>query len=211
MPSYTVRTTSPAGLYLPYYMKTGTYAGAINDAILGNGAIAGANVLFNCVGYSVGRLAECWNEMQGTTANPTNPFNIFAPYNAEDWYNVAVANNIPTGMTPQAGAVGVYYSAAQNVGHVCNLEQYVNGRWEISESHYYYDGNLNLYGSWDYSYLQSNMLPAFIGADPTWQLIGFIYPLGGVTPVVVGYGAAGVLAAIRNNTNRKRRGHLIII
>lgn len=211
MPTFTIRNTSPAGSFLPYYMKTGTYPGALNDAILGNGAIAGANVLNNCVGFSLGRCCEILNELNGTQANPTNPFNIFAPYNAEDWYSVAQSNNIPTGMTPQAGAVGVYYSAAQDVGHVCNLEQYVNGRWEISESHYYYDGDQNLYGSWDYSYLQSNLLPAFIGADSTWQFLGFIYPFEGLTPITPGnYGASGVLAAKRTKVKRKR-GHVIII
>lgn len=179
---FTPRYTSPAGLYLPYYMKTGTYTGALNDAILGNGAITGANVLNNCVGYSVGRCAEVYNILNDTTANPTNPFNIFATHNAEEWYTVAQANNIPTGLTPQIGAVGVYYAQQQNVGHVCNIEAIVNGVWEISESHYHHPnppGN----GSWDYSYLQANLIPAFIGADPDWQLIGFIYPYTIFRPV----------------------------
>lgn len=171
---YTVRNTTPAGLFLPYYMRT--VDGGINDAIQGNGAIYGANVLNNCTGYSCGRMAEIYNILNDTTAQPTNPFNIFALHNAEEWFSIAQNNGIPTGQTPQIGAVGVYYAQQQNVGHVCNLEQYINGRWEISESHYHYDGNLNINGSWDYSYLQNNLIPAFIGADPDWVLLGFIYP-----------------------------------
>ncbi len=206
---FTPRTTSPAGLYLPYYMKTGTYTGALNDAILGNGAITGANVLNNCVGYSVGRCAEVYNILNDTTANPTNPFNIFATHNAEEWYAIAQANNIPTGMTPQIGAVGVYYAQQQDVGHVCNIEAIVNGVWEISESHYYHPnppGN----GSWDYSYLQANLIPAFIGTDPDWQLIGFIYPYGTIPPAGAVGGAGGVIAKHRNAMQRKR-GRTIII
>lgn len=202
MPSFTIRTTSPAGSYLPYYMTVA--AGGVNTSIVGNGAVAGANVLQNCVGYSQGRLSELYNELNGTTGQ--NPFTMFN-VDAQNWLAVAQANNIRTGMTPQAGAVGVYYSAQQNLGHVCNLEQYANGRWEISESHYYYpNGN----GSWDYSYLQPNMLPAFIGSDSSWQFLGFIYPFEGITPIVPGHGAAGVIAA-KNSKMKRRKGLTLIL
>lgn len=169
--SITPRTTSPAGSGITYYNTVS--AGGINTAIQGNGAISGADVLNNCVGYSQGRMLEMLDEITGlpVTINPFSAFNV----DAENWYQTAVNNGFNVGTTPQIGAVGVWHSAAQAIGHVANIEAYNNGIWEISESHYYYPGGS---GSWDYSYLQSNLLPAFIGSDPTWSLIGFIYPFG---------------------------------
>lgn len=214
MAYYTIRNTSPAGLYLPYYMKTGTYTGAINNAILGNTpqgegiGITGANVLNNCVGYSVGRMAEEWNEVNGTQSSPTNPFNVFAAYNAQDWYNVAVSEGYRTGNTPQPAAVGVYVSADGQLGHVVNVERFYNNRWEISESHYYYDGDQNLHGSWDYSYLDSNNMPAFLSGS-SWQFLGFFYPLENVTPGTTG---GGSWAGIKGQRNFKRsRGKVILL
>lgn len=179
MPVWTIRRASPAdGVNInKFYCRSGRPYLGYNSAIVGNGALYGANVLNNCVGYSVGRCAEIYDELNPNviTSTGTNPFNVFAPYNAEDWVSVALTNNWNTGMTPAVGAVGVWYSAQQNIGHVANIEDYQNGVWEISESHYYYpNGN----GSWDYSYLQSgsDFLPAFIGADSSWALLGFIYP-----------------------------------
>lgn len=173
--TYDIRTESPAGENLPYYNTIAS--GGWNSSVQGNGAIAGANVLNNCVGYAQGRLIEIHNQLfqnDQITSAATNIYSIFNA-NAEDWYQIAQNNNINVGNTPNLGAVGVWYSAAQNVGHVAILENYVNGRWEISESHYNYPGGN---GSWDYSYLQNNSdyLPAFIGSDTTWSLIGFIYP-----------------------------------
>lgn len=173
--SYEVRTVSPAGENLPYYNTIAS--GGWNSAIQGNGAIIGANVLNNCVGYAQGRLMEIHNQLYPSnqiTSAGTNIYSIFNA-NAEDWYQIAVNNNYNVGNTPDYGAVGVWYSAAQNVGHVAICEQTAEGIWYISESHYNYPGGQ---GSWDYSTLQNNTdyLPAFIGADPTWTLIGFIYP-----------------------------------
>lgn len=199
MANYTIRTTSPAGSYLPYYMKTGTYTGAINDAILGNGQIAGANVLNNCVGYSVGRLMEQHYQINGTVSTQ---YNIFAGYNAEDWFTVAANAGMSTGQYPRAGAVGVYYNGS--TGHVCNVERYYNNRWEISESHYYYDGGSNTNGSWDYSYLQDNFIPAFIGSDPAWYLIGFIYPFDGIIPI------EGKYYCIKKHRKNKRNKKIIV-
>lgn len=176
--SYQVRTQSPAGSYSPFYMKQGTYTGALNSAILGNGAITGANVLNNCVGYSQGRMAEQYCEDQGITTS-TNPFTLFN-MDAQNWLTAAINAGYQTGLIPRLAAVGVYQSRSDpSLGHVCNVEQYVNGRWEISESHYYYPGGN---GSWDYSYLNNNNLkPAFIENDNDWYLLGFIYPFN-VTP-----------------------------
>lgn len=168
MPSFTPRTVTPAGLYLPYYMTVAS--GGYNTSITGNGAITGANVLNNCVGYSQGRMLEMYNEMYGSTTS--NPFSMFNA-NAEDWYQIAINNGFSVGTVPQLGAVGVYYSALQNVGHVVNVEAYNNGVWEISEGHYYYPNNL---GSWDYSYLDANYRPAFMGGDTSFTVYGFIYP-----------------------------------
>lgn len=178
-PSYTIRTSSPAGSGSPFYNTVAS--GGYNTSIVGNGAIAGANVLNNCVGYSQGRMMEMYDQaVSPITSAAANIFSMFNA-NAEDWYNIAVANGFNVGQTPTYGAVGVWYSAAQNVGHVANVEDYQNGIWEISESHYNYPGGA---GSWDYSYLQNNAdyLPAFIGADSTWALIGFIYPFNAVPP-----------------------------
>lgn len=173
----TPRTTSPAGLYLPYYMKQGTYTGALNSAILGNGAITGANVLNNCVGYSQGRMAEMYCEDKGL--QPQNPFTLFA-MDAQDWFTAALNAGYSTGQVPRLAAVGVYASRSDpTLGHVCNVEQYANNHWEITEGHYYYPGGN---GSWDYSYLNNtNLKPAFIENDNDWYLIGFIYPFD-VTP-----------------------------
>lgn len=207
--SYTIRNTSPVGQYLPYYMKSPT---GINNAILGNTpqgeniGMTGADVLFNCVGYSVGRCCEMWNEQQGTIANPTNPFNIFAPYNAEEWYNVAVNNGYNVGAVPQNGAVGVYTDGS--IGHVCNVEYYdsSSGLWMISESHYWYDyqqGRVD-HGSWDFSFLNPlNLKPEFIANDSSWQLIGFIYPFGTVPPTPTE--PTVLVGRVRSRRHRRRR------
>lgn len=178
MPAWTIQYTSPAdGTIQLMYCRPGRPYYGYNQAIQGNGALYGADVLNNCVGYSVGRCAAITEELNpGTiTSAASNPYNVFAAYNAQDWYQVAVNNGFNVGQQPAVGAVGVWYSAQQNVGHVANIEDYVNGVFEISESHYNYPGGN---GSWDYSYLQAGpqYLPAFIGNDTTWSLIGFIYP-----------------------------------
>lgn len=200
---FTPINTNPAGSYDPCWMTTG--AGGLNTAIVGNGAIAGANVLNNCVGWSQGCMLKHYCQINDIVTPVTNPFSMFNG-DAETWLTIAQNNNFPTGQTPQIGAVGVYYAQQQNVGHVCNIEAYVNGVWEISESHYYYPGGQ---GSWDYSYLQVNLLPAFIGADPDWQLIGFIYPYGTIPST----GSGGALASIIGSKKKFRRhsGQLIII
>lgn len=197
MANYTIRTTSPAGLYLPYYMRTAS--GGLNTSIAGNGAIAGADVLNNCVGYSQGRLLEIYYEITvGASGNPFSAFNV----DAENWYTVAANAGMSTGQYPRAGAVGVYYNGS--TGHVCNVERYYNNRWEISESHYYYDGGSNTTGSWDYSYLQDNFIPAFIGSDPAWYLIGFIYPFDGVIPI------EGKYYCIKKHRKNKRNKKIIV-
>ena len=196
--------TNPAGSYDPCWMTTG--AGGLNTAIVGNGAIAGANVLNNCVGWSQGCMLRHYCQINDIATPVTNPFSMFNG-DAETWLTIAQSNNFPTGMTPQRGAVGVYYAPQQNIGHVCNIEAIVNGIWEISESHYYYPGGQ---GSWDYSYLQANLIPAFIGADPDWQLLGFIYPYGTIPPAGSVGGAGGIVAKHRNLMQRKR-GRTIII
>lgn len=172
---FTPMRTSPAGLYLPYYMTTG--AGGLNTSIQGNGAIAGADVLNNCVGFSQGRMAHMYCEDQGLS--PQNPFTLFN-MDAQNWLSAAINAGYSWGASPQLAAVGVYASRSDpTLGHVCNVEEYVNGIWYISEGHYYYPGGA---GSWDYSYLNnSNYKPAFIEYDNDWYLLGFIYPFQ-VTP-----------------------------
>lgn len=177
-PSYTIRNTSPAGSGSPFYNTVAS--GGFNTSIVGNGAVSGANVLNNCVGYSQGRMMEMYSEaVSPITSASENIFSMFNA-NAEDWYNIAVANGFPVGQVPTYGAVGVWYNGA-GIGHVANVEDYQNGVWEISEGHYNYGG---AYGSWDYSYLQNNSdyLPAFIGVDYSWYLIGFIYPFNALPP-----------------------------
>ena len=189
MPAWTVRTTTPAdGSINRYYCRPGAPYNGFNNSIPGNGALYGADVLNNCVGYSVGRCAEITNELTpGTiTSAATNPYNLFAPYNADVWYNIAQQNSYQVGQSPAEGAIGVWANgpvgASGTIGHVANIEQIVNGTVYISESHYYYDGNQNVNGSWDYSTLDSNNIPAFIGGDPAWYLVGFIYPPYVVNP-----------------------------
>jgi len=184
--SFTPRTVSPEGSYSPFYMKQGTYTGALNTAILGNTlqgegiGLTGANVLNNCVGYSQGRMAEMYCEENGIIS-PVNPFASFS-MDAQDWLSAALDAGYETGLTPRLAAVGVYQSRSDpSLGHVCNIEQYANGRWEISEGHYFHP-NPPGYGSWDYSYLNNtNLKPAFIENSNDWYLLGFIYPFT-VTP-----------------------------
>ena len=207
MPSYTVRTTSPAGFNLPYYNTIGS--GGMNTSIQGNTAVSGADVLNNCVGYSQGRMLEMYAELNSLTPPFSNLFSMFN-VDAENWLTVAINNGFMTGSAPQEGAVGVYYASGQNIGHVCNIEKWdsVNNRWDITEGHYYYPtppGN----GSWDYSYLQSNNIPAFIGSDPDWQLLGFIYPFG-YTPTPGAPGGNSVIAN-RSRKNKIKRSLTILL
>lgn len=182
--TYTVRTTQPTGNLPEYSSIQGSITPAWNGSIVGNGGQAGANVLFNCVGYSQGRLIEMHNEIfpdNKIMSFASNIYNIFSG-NAEDWWQAAIDAGYNTGQVPKAGAVGVYYDPANNTGHVVNVEKFdtVNNRWDITESHYYYPNNQ---GSWDYSYLDSNYFPAFISGHASYQLYGFIYPFDNVTPV----------------------------
>ena len=195
MPSYTIRDTRPTG-NLPYYTSTqGSITPAWNTCILGNyqglwypqsQGQPGANVLNNCTGYSQGRMMEMWNDLYPNnqiTSLATNPFS-FLNGNAYEWYQDAIDHGLNVGSVPQIGAVGVWKKDAMNgeepLGHVANIECNDNGTWRISEGHAYYDHGLhnNSWGSWDYSFLQPNVdyLPSFIGADPNWYLLGFIYP-----------------------------------
>lgn len=220
MARYTPRTTSPAGLYLPYYMQTGTYPGAINGAIIGNTpqgegiGITGANVLYNCVGYSTGRLCEIFNEINGTISTPSNPFTAFQLQDAQNWLTIAISEGYPIGTTPRAGAVGVYASRSNpSLGHVVNVEmaetQGQITRWMCSESHYYYDGDTNTHGSWDYTYLdRTSLKPAFIANDNDWYLVGFFYPFEGIQPIVPGGG--GVSASLTTRRRKIRRRIIIV-
>lgn len=202
--TYDIRTSSPAGENLPYYNTIAS--GGWNSSIQGNGAIAGANVLNNCVGYSQGRLMEIHNQLYPNNQITSAATNIYSIFNAntEDWYNIAVNNGYNVGSTPDYGAVGVWYSASQQVGHVANVENYADGVWEISEGHYNYPGGQ---GSWDYSYLQNNTdyLPAFIGADPTWDLIGFIYPF------TVPYPPPGPIPPVPPEPEKKKKMKLFMM
>ena len=171
--SYTIRTTSPAGLNLPWYNTISV--GGYNTSIIGNSASGqgepGANVLNNCVGYSQGRMMEMYDQaVSAITSAADNPFYMFNA-NAEDWYQIAVNYSFPVGQHPAAGAVGVWYSPSQNVGHVANVETYDSNGWLISEGHWQHGGT---YGSWDTTYLLSDYTLNWM--DSSWQLIGFIYP-----------------------------------
>jgi len=207
MANFTIRNTSPAGLYLPYYMTTGS--GGLNTCIVGNQAVQGANVLYNCTGFSQGRCLEVYYEI--TAGASGNPFAMFNG-DAETWYQTAIDNGFNVGQTPRIGAIGVYYNGIDR-GHVCNIEQYANGRWEISESHYYYDYQQGVVdqGSWDYSYLNNtNFKPEFIQYDNSWFLIGFIYPFDNITPI----GGGGMITGIFGNKkirSAKRRGRIILL
>lgn len=132
MANFTERTQSPAGENNLCYMKNyNNFTDGWNNAILGGGdsgdpiqvPVPSANVLPNCVGYAVGRSLEIYNQITGN--NPTithnNPFNTFAGYNGEDWFNHALSlSDFNTGNVPKAGAIACYSSAG--VGHVCIIE-----------------------------------------------------------------------------------------
>lgn len=191
MADFTVYNNSPEGLFLPYYMQEAT--GGLNSCILGNTpqgeniGKAGANVLENCVGWCQGRMAEVYNEVSGTQANPVNPFTA-CHNDAHLWYGSGSLWGFTRSRTPSVGAIGCYRKRKGSgyVGHVVFVERRnAQGIWECSESHYYYnpdapdpsDGG----GSWDYTTLASNYKPRFIAHDGSWSLQGFIKPDYGVT------------------------------
>lgn len=194
MSNYLVRTTQPTGNLPEYSSINGAVSPAWNSCILGNyqgtwnQGQPGANVLHNCTGFAQGRMIECYNEINGNPITSAGS-NIFSVFNADaqKWYRIAQNNGFSVGSSPAAGCVGVWANGGiddpNTIGHVAFFERYANGRWEISEGHAYYDGGThgNTWGSWDYSYIQSNGLPAFIESDPSWYTIGYIY-LPGITP-----------------------------
>lgn len=171
--SYTVRTSSPAGQDLPYYNTAA--AGGYNSCGQGSGPVSGANVLNSDIGYAQGRLVEMYNELYPATPITSAAGNIYSFFNvpAQDWYNAAVDHNLQIGSNPQYAAVGVWYNSSQDKGHVAVLENYVDGRWIITEGYSDYPDSA---GSWDYSWLENNTdyLPVHLNSD--WTLIGFIYP-----------------------------------
>lgn len=59
--TYTVRDKSPEGESLPEYNTTGS--GGWNSNSTGNGAVTGANVLYDTYGYAQGRLIEIYNQV----------------------------------------------------------------------------------------------------------------------------------------------------
>ena len=222
MANFTVYNTSPEGLYLPYYMTTGT--GGLNTSILGNTpqgegiGITGADVLNNCVGWCQGRMMEVYNEVNGTQNNPTNPF-TGCSVDAQLWY----ANYNQWGMTRQAtpavGAIGCYrkrISIHPTVyeGHVLFVERYNTdtGLWEASEGHYWYDGSQNTDGSWDYTTLDRNnsYKPLFLVSDPFWQKQGFLIPNYGVltlipsVPIARPTSGGDILIGAYRKRNRRR-------
>lgn len=187
MADFTVYNNSPEGLFLPYYMQEAT--GGLNSCILGNTpqgeniGITGANVLNNCVSWCQGRMAEVYNEVSGTQANPVNPFRA-CNNDAHLWYGSAVLWGFSRARRPSIGSIGCYRKREGSgyIGHVVFVERYnAQGIWECSESHYYFDGDENLHGSWDYTTLTSNFMPQFLASESGWSLQGFIKPDYGVT------------------------------
>lgn len=216
MSNFTVYTDAPDGLFLPYYMRTAE--GGLNSCILGNTpngevGIAGANVLNNCVGWCQGRMMEVYNEVAGTQNSPTNPFSG-CNLNAEEWYANYRAWGMTRQSTPAVGAIGCYRKVktlrpVTYEGHVVFVERYDSntGLWEVSESHFYFDGDQNVNGSWDYTTLNSRYYPPFI-AGTLWQLQGFLVPTYPATldpsaPVQRG-GSFDILAGAYRKRNRRR-------
>lgn len=174
MDTYEIRTENPAGQNLPYYNTIGS--GGWNSCPAGSGPVSGADVLYSDTGYAQGRMIEIHNQLYPNNQITSAAGNIYSIFTgpAQDWYNIAVAQGINVGNRPDYGAIGIWYNSSQNKGHAAVLENYVSGRWEISES---YPDIPTAVGSWDYSYLINNTdyLPYYIN-DPDWILIGFIYP-----------------------------------
>ena len=123
---YVPRTTAPSYTN-PYYLKQGM--GGYNRCIL----IQGNSCLANCVGFAHGRLLE----EGGSTGNPKIP-----TCNAEDWFAVAKANGLKTGITPKQGAVivwksGNFWNGYDGCGHVGVVEEvYPDGSILVSQSNY---------------------------------------------------------------------------
>ena len=176
MDTYEVRTKSPAGEGLPEYNTVPS--GGWNSNGIGNGAISGANVLNNAMGYAQGRLVEVHNQLYPNNQITSAADNIYSIFNglAENWYNVAIDAGMDVGQVPKYASLGIWYNSSENKGHVAFVENYVDNKWEITQSHWSYPYGQ---GSWEFSRLDSttaNYLPLFIASDPNWVLLGFIYP-----------------------------------
>lgn len=180
---FEVRTSSPEGSFLPYYMTLA--ASGFNSCITGNSAnglgLYGANVLNNCTGYAQGRMMEIHNQIYPSNPISNSADNIYSIFNgnAATWFTTAVNNGFNTGSIPQAGSVAVYRSAQFPLGHVAVFEEQVGGGWRASEGHWSYGG---AYGSWDYTRVINTtyLLPWMNGLDYTLQ--GFIYLGNSPTP-----------------------------
>ena len=180
MPQYSM-PTNPVGTFNPCWIHYNGYnwGQAWNTAIIGSPAQYGADVLSNCVGWSVGRMLQIYMEVTGYNPNDTgtHPFVDFGHYNAGEWYDKAVEWGFEVTDQPAEGTVLVTPS------HVANVERYDEGYgWLISESGY--DDQTPWYlqyslyesgGQWYSSYATTN------------NVIGFI-KIPGVTP---GPGAGG--------------------
>lgn len=136
MPTYTPRTTSPAGTFNACWM-TNLYGGSWNNnwntSIYGSPVINGADVLANCVGYAQGRSIEIWMHFTGdnpVSAGNTHPFTMFN-VDAGDWVQVAQQYGFTVDQNPSLGAIVV------TPNHVAICEEKVNDDlWYVSESGY---------------------------------------------------------------------------
>lgn len=153
-----------------YYIRkeNGGYSGAIK----GKPTDPGCDVLANCVGYAAGRF----NEIIGKGKMCYFEY----PPNAEDFFDLAKAAGLKTGVQPQLGAIIVWakgktHTSADGAGHVAVVEK-INSDGSIITSESGYNCK-NVFwttlrekggGNW--------------GAGSEYRFLGFIYQPG--TPVV---------------------------
>lgn len=215
MPSFTIRTTSPANTGNLCYMKnvSNNFRRGWNNAIYGGGdngdpitsPQSGANVLPNCVGYAVGRSLEIYNEITGNnpTSSRLNPFNSFAGYNGDGWFQRAIDLGYQTGNVPREGAIACYSSSY--TGHVCIVESVdtSNNTCSTTESgwgHYVWRQN-TIRGA-------NNWLSDSMGSGYSFQ--GFIYNPVVPEPEPPTPTPSPTNAIVLNGTKRRNRRRTIL-
>lgn len=138
-PSFTIRTSSPRGSFLPYYM-TNLYGAswdlAYNTCIYGSPTSNGANVLANCTGYAQGRALEVYCEVTNyrPSTTRTHPF-VGLNGDAGTWFPLAPSLNLQTSQVAQVGSIACW-SQTGDAGHVAFVERIEGNTAYLSQSGY---------------------------------------------------------------------------
>ena len=119
-----------------YYIRL--VSGGLNGAVEGDPAIAGANVLCNCVGYANGRFNEIINDPDLKGVNKAFKYQLVC--NAENFIESAKAQGLKVSKKPVQGGIMVWQKGAtlgggDGAGHVAVVEAvYDDGTIITSES-----------------------------------------------------------------------------